>query len=139
MAAADYVGYGVTFLAALLSSAGLFELFDRRRLKRETARIEQAKQAGVDMQAITGSATILVQELQEELRDHRAKAEKLHDRLVEWERRTVRLTSEVDMLSHRIRVLIGWIHDPSMSMAMLRGLVPQSSAPPPSASNGHTP
>lgn len=98
---------------------------------------------------LTDAATGLVNELQEEVGRARAEATSARTEAqgaraeareagqeAAAARQTVRaMSSEMDELTYRLRQLIGWIHEPDMTLDQLRRLVPR----PPGTTNGAAP
>ena len=87
---------------------------------------------------LTAASVSLVEQLQEEVKAARTEAHtaRMEAREAGQEasaaRRTVRaMSGEMDELTSRLHRLIGWIHEPTMSLERLRVLVPG----PPSANN----
>jgi hypothetical protein len=83
---------------------------------------------------ITGAAALLVDQLQEEVTAARKDAREAGAEAASALRTVRTLGAEVDELTNRLHRLIGWIHDPTMSLDRLRVLVP---GPPTSPSNGN--
>lgn len=88
---------------------------------------------------LTGAASVLVDQLQEEVARARMEAQGARTEAREASqeaaaaRRSVHaLSSEVDELTDRLRRMISWIHEPTMTLSRLRMLVPG----PPKQSNG---
>lgn len=91
---------------------------------------------------LTAASVSLVDQLQEEVAAARTEAATARTEAREAgqeaaaARRTVRaLSGEMDELTDRLRRLISWIHEPTMTLDRLRVLVP----PPPGPTNGAGP
>jgi hypothetical protein len=85
---------------------------------------------------ITGAAALLIDQLQEEVTAARKDAREAGQEASAALRTVRTLGVEVDELTNKLHRLIGWIHDPTMSLDRLRVLVP---GPPPSGqSNGRS-
>lgn len=110
----------VTLIAAVLASGSLLALTERRRASREQHRASVAGQPAIDMTAITGAAATLVQELQEELTTAR-QAVVASSAVTS---RMAGLEASVTALEGRVTMLLGWIHEPSMTLELLRRLAP---------------
>ncbi len=118
----------ITLLAALIGSGTILAIRDRRRAAREQAEARRVGQPAIDMTAITGAAATLVQELQEEL-THARQAVAASATVTA---RMSGLEASVTALEGRVSTLLGWIHEPAMTLDLLRRLAPL----PPGGVNG---
>lgn len=140
---AEWLPNIATVISALLASGAIFAVLDRRRTARDAVQATQRRadgQPSVDMQAITGAAATLVQELQEELTQARQAATEMSRaerealrRVAALEASMVSLNASVGALETRVATLLGWIHEPGMTVDLLKRL-----APLPPAVNGRT-
>ena len=120
-------GDWVLVIAAIIGGGGLSGLFASLLvplIRRPAVRAEATER-------LTGAASVLIDQLQEEVNAARTEAHtaRMEAREAGQEaaaaRRTVRtLGQEVDELTGRLHKLIGWIHQESMTLERLRTLVP---------------
>lgn len=128
----------VPLLAAVIGGGGASGVVASLLLPLFRRPVVRAEATGL----LTDAATGLVNELQEEVARARAEAQSARAEAREAgqeaaaARRTVReLSSEMDELTDKLRRLIGWIHDPYMTLDRLRLMAPM----PPGTTNGTGP